>query len=286
MSETFSYGEGITGWAVEHREPCWRTRPISIPRVRFVPGNTGRARGSHRRSSDCARQPQGDAQHLPRRRGRRSSPTRSSSSRRASATPPRSRSTTPTSERARAPGLDRRTDRPLQPPNVPRPRSAGAHARVGGARHRRADHAGSRRLQEGQRRVRARCRRPAPAPGRGCAPRVRARERMSCAGWAARSSRSILPSGDLERLHALAERLGEKVGELDAGGVGRLTISTGIAVGPAHAANPRELVACAEAAMMTAKTRGKGSSSPSTRPPPSGRPEHACATTTFGRSRT
>ena len=35
-------------------------------------------------------------------------------------------------------------------------------------------------------------------------------------------------------------------------------MSTGVAVGPEHAANPRELVACAEAAMMTAKTRGNG----------------------------
>ena len=34
-------------------------------------------------------------------------------------------------------------------------------------------------------------------------------------------------------------------------------MSTGIAQGPDHAANPRELVSCAEAAMMTAKARGK-----------------------------
>jgi diguanylate cyclase (GGDEF)-like protein len=36
-----------------------------------------------------------------------------------------------------------------------------------------------------------------------------------------------------------------------------LTVSIGIAQGPEHATNPRELVACAEAAMMTAKARGK-----------------------------
>ena len=36
-----------------------------------------------------------------------------------------------------------------------------------------------------------------------------------------------------------------------------MTVSTGVALGPEHAANPRELVACAEAAMMTAKARGK-----------------------------
>ena len=36
-----------------------------------------------------------------------------------------------------------------------------------------------------------------------------------------------------------------------------MTVSIGIAQGPQHAMNPRELVACAEAAMMTAKARGK-----------------------------
>ncbi len=67
----------------------------------------------------------------------------------------------------------------------------------------------------------------------------------------------ILPSGDLRSSVALAERIGEELGKLEAHAAGRLTVSTGIAVGPEHAANPRELVACAEAAMMTAKTRGK-----------------------------
>ena len=68
----------------------------------------------------------------------------------------------------------------------------------------------------------------------------------------------ILPSGDLRSSTALAERIGEQLGKLEAEAVGRLSASTGIAVGPENAANPRELVACAEAAMMTAKTRGKG----------------------------
>ncbi|MET0561744.1 MAG: diguanylate cyclase [Gaiellaceae bacterium] len=68
----------------------------------------------------------------------------------------------------------------------------------------------------------------------------------------------ILPSGDLRSSTALAERIGEQLGTLEAEAVGRLSASTGIAVGPENAANPRELVACAEAAMMTAKTRGKG----------------------------
>jgi diguanylate cyclase (GGDEF)-like protein len=68
----------------------------------------------------------------------------------------------------------------------------------------------------------------------------------------------IMPSGDLASSLALAERLGVELGSLEAEAVGPLTVSTGIAVGPSNAANPRELVACAEAAMMTAKSRGKG----------------------------
>ncbi len=68
----------------------------------------------------------------------------------------------------------------------------------------------------------------------------------------------IVPSGSLESSLALAERLGALFAELEADAVGGLTASTGVAVGPEHAANPRELVACAEAAMMTAKTRGNG----------------------------
>jgi len=67
----------------------------------------------------------------------------------------------------------------------------------------------------------------------------------------------ILPSGDLEVAQALAERIAERVALADFDPVGALTISTGIALGPDHAANPRELVACAEVAMMTAKARGK-----------------------------
>jgi diguanylate cyclase (GGDEF)-like protein len=68
----------------------------------------------------------------------------------------------------------------------------------------------------------------------------------------------ILPSGDLRSSTSLAERIGEQLAKIEAEAVGRLTVSTGIAVGPENAANPRELVACAEAAMMTAKARGKG----------------------------
>ena len=38
---------------------------------------------------------------------------------------------------------------------------------------------------------------------------------------------------------------------------GEITLSIGVALGPEHAMNARELVACAEAAMMTAKAQGK-----------------------------
>jgi diguanylate cyclase (GGDEF)-like protein len=68
----------------------------------------------------------------------------------------------------------------------------------------------------------------------------------------------ILPSGDLRSALALAGRVAEELGKVEVEAAGRLTVSTGVAVGPEHAANPRELVACAEAAMMTAKTRGHG----------------------------
>ena len=67
----------------------------------------------------------------------------------------------------------------------------------------------------------------------------------------------ILPSGDLEVAHAIAERVAERVALAEFDPVGSVTLSIGIAVGPGHAANPRELVACAELAMMTAKARGK-----------------------------
>jgi diguanylate cyclase (GGDEF)-like protein len=55
----------------------------------------------------------------------------------------------------------------------------------------------------------------------------------------------------------LAKRLTERLSELDFGPPGKITVSIGVAEGPTNASNPRELIACAEAAMMTAKARGK-----------------------------
>ncbi|HET7568114.1 MAG TPA: HD domain-containing phosphohydrolase [Gaiellaceae bacterium] len=55
----------------------------------------------------------------------------------------------------------------------------------------------------------------------------------------------------------VAERLLGRLGDADFPAVGSLSVSVGIALGPEHAMNPRELAACAEAAMMTAKAQGK-----------------------------
>ncbi|MFL5981625.1 MAG: diguanylate cyclase [Gaiellaceae bacterium] len=55
----------------------------------------------------------------------------------------------------------------------------------------------------------------------------------------------------------LARRVVDRVESTDFDPAGRITISVGLARGPEHAMNPRELIACAEAAMMSAKARGK-----------------------------
>ena len=55
----------------------------------------------------------------------------------------------------------------------------------------------------------------------------------------------------------VAKRIVARLAELDIPGIGKSTVSVGLALGPEHAMNPRELAACAEAAMMTAKAQGK-----------------------------
>ncbi len=67
----------------------------------------------------------------------------------------------------------------------------------------------------------------------------------------------VAPSIDVTTAEALAQRLADRIGAAELGAFGRVSVSVGVAVGPEHAANPRELVACAEAAMMTAKAHGK-----------------------------
>src|SRR5205807_3029958 len=55
----------------------------------------------------------------------------------------------------------------------------------------------------------------------------------------------------------VAERVQTRLAAVDFPGIGRMTVSVGLALGPEHGMNPRELAACAEAAMMTAKAQGK-----------------------------
>jgi diguanylate cyclase (GGDEF)-like protein len=67
----------------------------------------------------------------------------------------------------------------------------------------------------------------------------------------------IMPSCDAGDALGLAARLTERLRESEFEPAGHITVSIGVSQGPQHAMNPRELVACAEAAMMTAKAHGK-----------------------------
>jgi diguanylate cyclase (GGDEF)-like protein len=67
----------------------------------------------------------------------------------------------------------------------------------------------------------------------------------------------VMTSRGPENAERLARRLVDRVAEEAFDPAGRITVSVGLARGPEHAMNPRELIACAEAAMMTAKARGK-----------------------------
>ena len=66
----------------------------------------------------------------------------------------------------------------------------------------------------------------------------------------------ILPSASAADAAALAERLRALLTDMHLSPDGRVYVSIGVAEGPAHAANARELAACAELSMMTAKARG------------------------------
>jgi diguanylate cyclase (GGDEF)-like protein len=67
----------------------------------------------------------------------------------------------------------------------------------------------------------------------------------------------IMPSCGTEDGLGLAKRLCERLAATDFGDAGLVTVSVGVAQGPEDASNPRALVACADAAMLTAKARGK-----------------------------
>jgi diguanylate cyclase (GGDEF)-like protein len=66
----------------------------------------------------------------------------------------------------------------------------------------------------------------------------------------------IMPScGGADAL-GLARRINESLRTTDLAPSGRLTVSAGVAEAPRNAMNPRELAACAETSMMVAKARG------------------------------
>ena len=158
---------------------------------------------------------------------------------------------------SRAAGADRSADGALEPPGLPRAAPQRGRPRLVRARVRRAPDARPRRLQAGQRHLRARGRRPGAGRARGRAPGGRAPERRRLPDrWrGVRDHRSLgRPRRSRSRL---AERVAERVALAEFYPAGPMTLSIGIALGPDHAANPRELVACAELAMMTAKARGK-----------------------------
>jgi diguanylate cyclase (GGDEF)-like protein len=67
----------------------------------------------------------------------------------------------------------------------------------------------------------------------------------------------IMPSCNAGDALGLARRLTERLGARPVDAAGEITISIGIAHGPDNAGNPRDLVDCAESAMMAAKARGK-----------------------------
>ncbi len=67
----------------------------------------------------------------------------------------------------------------------------------------------------------------------------------------------VMPDADRSAARNLATRLRDTLETAVLDPVGRLSVSTGVACAPDDAMNPRELAACAEAAMMTAKASGK-----------------------------
>jgi diguanylate cyclase (GGDEF)-like protein len=67
----------------------------------------------------------------------------------------------------------------------------------------------------------------------------------------------ILPGGNLEDSTALGERLREGIAAVSFPAVGQITVSVGVAEGPMHASSPRELMACADLALLEAKVSGK-----------------------------
>jgi diguanylate cyclase (GGDEF)-like protein len=67
----------------------------------------------------------------------------------------------------------------------------------------------------------------------------------------------VIAARSPQNAERLAHRVVDRVESTDFDPAARITISVGLARSPEHAMNPRELIACAEAAMMSAKARGK-----------------------------
>jgi diguanylate cyclase (GGDEF)-like protein len=68
----------------------------------------------------------------------------------------------------------------------------------------------------------------------------------------------ILPSCTAADAVGLAGRVNERLERTEFDAAGRISASIGLSEGPRHGMNPRDLIAYAETAMMTAKARGKG----------------------------
>jgi diguanylate cyclase (GGDEF)-like protein len=67
----------------------------------------------------------------------------------------------------------------------------------------------------------------------------------------------ILPQASQVEGLRLAERLRSDVAGTPFPVVGQITVSTGVAEAPAHASSPRDLIACADVALLQAKAEGK-----------------------------
>ncbi|HEX2089933.1 MAG TPA: diguanylate cyclase, partial [Actinomycetota bacterium] len=67
----------------------------------------------------------------------------------------------------------------------------------------------------------------------------------------------ILPGSSINDAAALAERVREGIRNVSIEPVGRVTVSLGVAEGPSHASSPRELITCADFALLEAKRTGK-----------------------------
>jgi diguanylate cyclase (GGDEF)-like protein len=67
----------------------------------------------------------------------------------------------------------------------------------------------------------------------------------------------VMPAANAAAGLLLARRLVSGLSTCELGPVGAITLSIGIAEGPGHASSARELLACAEGAMVYAKTKGK-----------------------------